>query len=310
MTDVTPDLDDVDVFDEDAADEREGDDENWIVLNSTDLMNQMAADRFLRREHANLVAIIGERSSGKTTLITAIYEKFQRGRFGGFAFANSRTLAGFERRYFTSRAVSGRASPATPRTSRSDGLRFFHLAVLPDAANGKIVDLMVSERAGETYREVRDSPVLSNEMIEVRAATHVVFVIDGGRMADKRLAAEAAMSTRGLLRSFAEQGTIASDAAVQVVTTKLDLLSANQAALDEVREFQQRLTAVYASKFRSFEHFEVTARDPTGAVPVASGVDALLARWTMPKPAKVYAQPTLPQLSSQMDLLMTRGSVR
>lgn len=308
MSDVTPELDDVDVFEQPLAEDGAQDDANWLVLTATELMDQTAADRFVRRAPANVVAIIGERGSGKTTLVTAIYERFQRGRFGGFAFANSRTLAGFERRYFTSRAVSNRATPATPRTSQNDGLRFFHLAVLPDGQDAKIVDLLVSERAGETYRAVRDLPSRSHEMIEVKAAAHVVFVIDGGRMADRRLASEAAMSTQGLIRAFAEQGAIASNTAVQVATTKLDLLKAAPAALDEVRAFQKRLTQAYGGRFASFEHFEVTARDPTGASPLASGVDALLARWVQPKPPETYAEPTMPPLSSEMDRLIDRWS--
>jgi hypothetical protein len=304
MAEIEADPDDIDVFDEEAAEEREPEDDAWVILDPTDLLDSNGVDRLLRRAPANIVAIIGERGSGKTTLVTAIYERFQREPFGGFTFRSSRTLLGFESRYFTSRAISGRAIPATPRTSTNDGLRFFHLGVSSDA--GARSELLISERAGETYRDVRDVPALATELIEVHAATHVVFVLDGERLANPRLSAEAAASTRDLIQALAGQGAITAGTAVQVVATKLDILAAKPGALAELKNVQERLTRRFGGHFASFDHFEVTARDPSGATPAGSGVDALLARWAQPRERRPLPAPILPELTSQMDRLAVR----
>src|SRR3546814_12332179 len=113
------------------------------------------AEELLRKGTENIITSIGERNDSKTTLITEMYEQFMRGPFAAHMFCQSRSLLGFEKKTFQSRAMSGSATPDTPRTSVQEGLQFFHLA-LTDETNLKRTDLLISERAGELYREVRD----------------------------------------------------------------------------------------------------------------------------------------------------------
>jgi energy-coupling factor transporter ATP-binding protein EcfA2 len=309
MTDVTPDLDDTDVFETaDGETHQVPETETWVSLPRTELFETGDADRLLRRKDANVIAIIGERGSGKTTLVSAIYERLLKGRFAQHAFAFSKTLSGFERRSYLSRASSGRAQPSTPRTSARDGLLFFHLSLSKEQDPSAHVDLLISERAGETYRKARDEPVTAKNLIEVEKADYVVFVIDGGRLADPKLAAEVTASVRGLIRVLRDQGLIGTNTHVQVVATKMDLLEKETAtaALQQLRVFQTRLSTSFASGFRSFSHFEVTARDPAGLVEVAQGVDALLSAWTTPRTPKIFPDPPLPALVSEFDRLLVR----
>ncbi|QSF53561.1 TRAFAC clade GTPase domain-containing protein [Brevundimonas fontaquae] len=304
MTDVDIDPSDIDAFDDDVSVPPTAEDD-WEPLASTRLFDGVGADAFLRRAPATIVAIVGERGSGKTTLVSTIYERFLREPFGGYLFALSRTLTGFEQRLFTSRLASGRAVPATPRTSAQDPLHFFHLALARDSNPSVHFNLLLSERAGELYRLVRDNPARALDLPEITKADHIVVVIDGRRLIDPKSAAEAAAETRGLLRALADSGAVPTTACVQVVATKMDLFAGrgktkSRAAL---KELQDALTKAFAARFASFQHFEVTARDPKAKVSVGSGTERLLNLWTADRPPPARPKPDLPVLTTQFDRL-------
>lgn len=304
MTDVQSDPSDIDAFDDDV-DVAPAAEEVWEPLPSTRLFDVTGAETFLRKAPAAIVAIIGERGSGKTTLVSTVYERFLREPFGGYLFAQSRTLTGFEQRLFTSRLASGRTKPATPRTSAQDPLNFFHLAVARENAPHVHINLLLSERAGELYRLVRDDPAKALQLPEITKADHIVVVIDGRRLIDAKYAAETAAETRGLLRALADSGAVPSTAFVQVVTTKMDLFAGRGKAVARaaLKELQDALTKAFANRFAGFQHFEITARDPRAKVVVGSGTERLLDLWTADRPRRVQAKPVMPTLTTQFDRL-------
>ena len=133
MTDEHEEIDeideDVDVFEQSVSEQSLGTDNAWLTLPSSAMLSVEDANELLRWRSASVVAVVGERNGGKTTLISEIYERFLRGNFADTCFCGSWSLSGFEMKSFQSRAVSGAPRPDTPRTSAQDGLRFFHLAV-------------------------------------------------------------------------------------------------------------------------------------------------------------------------------------
>jgi double-GTPase-like protein len=148
---------DVDVFEADDSDREDTKHVDWIRLPTADLLSVEDADELLRRRAANIVAVIGERKGGKTTLIAEIYERFLRGPFAGQLFADSQTLLGFEKKSYPSRAETGAEKPDTVRTSLRDGLTFFHLGLVSETDNLRR-DLLLSERAGDELHPVRLTP--------------------------------------------------------------------------------------------------------------------------------------------------------
>jgi energy-coupling factor transporter ATP-binding protein EcfA2 len=310
VTDVESDPSDIDAFDDDLEASAPPEDD-WEPLPSTRLFDQTAAESFLRRAPATIVAIIGERGSGKTTLVSTIYERFLREPFGGYFFALSRTLTGFEQRLFTSRLASGRTKPATPRTSNNDPLNFFHLAVARESDPSVHINLLLSERAGELYRQVRDNPAKALELPEITKADHIAVVIDGRRLIDPTFAAEAAAETRGLIRALADSSAVPATACVQVVTTKMDLLTGRGKATARaaLKELQEALTKSFSARFANFQHFEVTARDPKAKVAVGSGTERLLDLWTAERPRPVPTELRMPTLMTQYDRLRLKPGV-
>lgn len=154
------------------------------------------------------MTIVGDRDSGKTTLVAALYDRFLRGPFAGHRFAGSRTLVGLEKRSHYARAESGRAKPDTPRTSISEGLSYYHFAVRSAAAPAARTDVMVSDRAGETYRHARSNSEIVPQLSELPQANRVVLLLDGARTADAVTRAGAIQAVRQSLRAFLDGGAL------------------------------------------------------------------------------------------------------
>ena len=305
MTDARS--DDIDVFEQAEAGRPVEQDQRWITLPPSSMLSIEDADAMLRWRPASLIAVVGERNGGKTTLVTEIYERFLRGPFAGTLFAHSLSLLGFERKSFQSRAESRAEVPDTPRTSKQDGLRMFHLAVADDG-DLRRTDLLVSERAGEVYREIRDKPARAAELLEVRKAATVALVIDGQRVLDDRRRAEVFASVRNILRALADGGVINPRAQVQLVTTKCDLLDTDEgaAARDALGEFEKRTTVSYAGRFAVIEAFRTAARDPRGVIEPARGLAPLLRSWLRSRSEPAVEVPTAPALVDEFDRLLLR----
>lgn len=305
---MTGDVDDADtdVFERADAGQLPEPDQRWVALPPAGMLSVEDADTLLRWRPAALIAVVGERNGGKTTLVTELYERFLRGSFAGSLFSHSISLLGFERKSFQSRAESGGEKPDTQRTSKQEGLGFFHLAV-SDEVDLRRTDLLISERAGEVYREVRDTPARALDLVEIRKARTIALIVDGERLADDRRRAEALASVRNVARAFADAGAVAANTHLQAITTKCDLLRGHAAAdaLDALSAFEERFIASYQDRFASASVFRTAARDPDGIVEPAFGLAPLLRSWLRAGPSRTVTTP-LPRLADEFDRLLLR----
>lgn len=301
---VTVGDEDIDVFDLSDEERTPETSSLWSELPASLMLSVQAADDFLCWRDATVVAIVGERNGGKTTLVTELYSCFLRGTVAEVAFCHSLTLMGFEQKCFQSRARSGGLRPETPRTSAQDGLSFFHLAVA-EASDLSRRDLLISERAGEAYREVRDHPELAAEMIELRKASYVVFIIDGERVACPRKRTEAFASVRHLIRAMLLSDNLSTQLQIQLVTTKYDLLVGDEQAdaRESLRNFERAIVTLVDGKYEVFS-FDTAARNPLAGVAPALGLDALLRSWLRPLTPLSFGEMPLPELTSEFDRLM------
>jgi hypothetical protein len=265
-------------------------------------------DRFLRWRPARFITVIGERDSGKTTLICSLYDRFLKGTFAGFRFAESWTLLGFERRSHYSRVVSGLSRPDTAHTSIQDGVQFLHLGVarLTDALRH---DLMFADRAGETYAGIRAKPDTSRKLVELGKSDRLVLLVDGARVAEPSERAGALQAVRQTLRALLQEGVAGADTIVQVVTSKLDVIhnSPKRAAIeDRLTEFRAQMTEAFASALAGLSFWDTAARAPEGSHEPAFGVGSLLDDWTRPSDvASPTARPAV-HLATEYDRLLSR----
>lgn len=303
---------DVDVFDQPESVKVQSVDptQAWVSLPTSTMLTLEEADQLLRWRDASIITIVGERNGGKTTLVTEIYGRYLRGAFANSYFCHSLTLMGFERKSFHSRAESGRSYPDTDRTSAQDGLRFFHLA-LSNETDLLRRDLLISERAGEVYREIRDRPDRAVEMIEIRKATTIAFIVDGERVALPRKRSEVFSSVRNIVRVVINSGNISSQTQIQLVVTKFDLLEGDEKsqARDALASFEQTIETMLSGQFH-FEIFHTAARALHPNSEPAQGLAPLLKTWLRAKPLEHIDNPCLPELTDEFDKLLVRRAVQ
>jgi hypothetical protein len=285
-----------------------------ISLPSGDALTSEEVNQFLRWRAAAFVTIIGDRDSGNTTLISALYDRFLRGPFAGLTFASSRTLLALERRSHHARVDSGRVAPETIRTSRLEGLRYFHFAVAPDGHPERRADLLLSDRSGEVYREARDNSGLVSTLQEIPQAQRLVLLLDGGRVASPFERNGALQAVRQTARALLDNHALGAKSVVQVVTTKIDLIVGNeeQAEIETaLGAFRDRLARDFASRLGSLTFHDIAARDPSRRFEPAHGLDQLIADWAAPAPPlKVLTCPDVAvALTSEFDRLLIRTPV-
>ncbi len=301
---------DVDVFEQSEAVKEADLTSRWVKLPASSMLSLEDADQLLRWRDASVIAIVGERNSGKTTLVTEIYGKFLRGPFADTLFCHSLSLLGFERKSFQSRAESGREYPDTPRTSAQEGLSFFHLA-LSNESDLLRQDLLIAERAGEVYREIRDNPDQAKDILEVIKARTVVFIIDGERVSSARKRYEVFASVRNIIRAFVGAGNVSSSAQIQLVTTKCDLLDGESmsTARDALSSFEQSIVDMLEGKFQ-IDVFRTIARNPHSSGDYPHGLTPLLKGWLKSLPLIKTEKIKLPELEDEFDRLLTRRAIQ
>lgn len=272
-----------------------------------------SVDRFLRWRAARFITIVGEKDSGKTTLLCSLYDRFLKGVFAGFRFAESWTLMGFERRCHYSRVVSGLSSPDTAHTSIQDGVQFLHLGVAR-LQNSERCDLMFADRAGETYAAIRTKPDSARTLVELSKSDRLVLLVDGARVAEPSERAGALQSVRQTLRALIQEGLAGAHLAVQVVTSKLDLIyvSPKRTAIERhLGEFREQMTETFAGALNELSFWETAARPPQRSLEPAFGVGPLLDHWTSTTTTGVAVKHPAVDLTTEYDRLLLRpaGSV-
>jgi hypothetical protein len=169
-------------------------------------------------------------------------------------------------------------------------------------------DLLITERAGEVYRNARDRPAESKALLELAKARTVVFILDGERVVNDKTRAEAFASIRGMIRAFSDADAIPAGAEIQLVTTKFDLLNVDEAAdaLTALSEFEERLIRSYSGRFAKISHWRTAARDPKGKMEPAWGVPLVLQSWLNPPRMPQGPSPIVPKLDDEFDRLLLR----
>jgi hypothetical protein len=264
-----------------------------VPLSSGRALSVEAAAKLLVNWKSRVIAIIGPRETGKTTLMAGIYDLLQMGPIGDIVFARSSTLTAFEIACHDARAVSRRGTPHSERTRRGEVL-FYHLDVGGGpAADG--VTLLLADRSGEEYIEVADDIAGAYDLVEIQRADVITVLVDGARLlhAGRRhsIRPDITMILQGLL----EAGALQTHQRVALVLTKLDLVEASEhraRAIAGFEDLHQHLSASFAGKVYGIEVFRITASPSNVDMPRGAGLRALIGFWLEEQQYVAAAVPT------------------
>jgi hypothetical protein len=257
-----------------GADETHG-----MLLPSGDLLTVNEANRVLRRGESRVIAIVGPKESGKTTLIASIFELFLRGAIGPYCFSSSRTLYAFERSCHPSRAVSQNVVPKTERTLLTD-VHFYHLATRKDGA--PVVDLLLADRNGEDYRTSTDDPSTASGFAEIARADTITFLVDGSQLLDLTTRSSIASEVVGTAQALIDSDAIVERPRVAIVLTKVDRIEGSASGTRTMRDFRNLVTrfeSLYGEAFPEIKSFEVAACPSDTSLSLGHGILELLDYW-------------------------------
>lgn len=246
------------LLDDDAAEPEAPEGREPLI--TTDQFLTLADTEDLAERHGlTVVLIAGEYECGKTTLLVALWNSLlNHGEVGEAHFAGSRTALGFERRAWLARLACHGEKPDTDRTHESEN-GFLHLRL---ATPGRLREVLLSDVAGETFKQVRYGTPFREKIEWLDSANLALFLIDGKDFADDRRRSSTLSNTRRLIGQLRESGATPS---VAVVLAKADLITA------ELSEKWDREGQILLELAREVDTdavlLEITARPPEGRDP-------------------------------------------
>jgi hypothetical protein len=235
-----------------------------------------------------LIVIGGAERSGKTTILGSLYERFSRGPLGGFDFAGSRSLLGFEKVCHANRVASGGTRPITERTIPSDEAAYYHLALREVAGERRRRQVLLSALSGELYEWARNSREDCEKLTFLRRANAIVILVDGQKLASIEQRVNAHADAAGILDAFLDAKMVPSRCYVEFVFSKLDRIrAAGNSALEFLKQTQAKLETRFRTRVPQLAFRQLAARPG----PLNEGEEAELsnslanafATWTTPQ---------------------------
>lgn len=172
--------DEIDLEDSDSTEESNSESSDAIYyLNSGEALNSKETYEITAREKTKLVVLAGLAGSGKTTIETSLYQMFQKKTVGGFYFAGSNTIQGYEQRAFFTRTKSRGTTPTTQRTSLEIGRSFLHLR-LWERETDEFCNLLFADLSGEAFEtHIGRVDEVKQDFPFMDRADYFVGVLDG-----------------------------------------------------------------------------------------------------------------------------------
>jgi hypothetical protein len=264
-----------------------------VRLPGAEALTHGEAQALLRGQPCNVIALGGPFDSGKTSLIASLYDLFQRGPVGGYAFAGSSTLRSFELACHDTRRASKRIKPGMERTQTGDAT-YLHLDIVAAGLNEKRA-VLLANRSGEDYMDAQSDPALANEYVELHRADVLTVLADGERLLDLGLRHQVRDDICLTLRAFQESNATRPWQRLAVVLTKLDAVLKDEAKTERALQFYEGIVQdvhdQFAKHFIEIQSFRVAASPQSAKAARGTGMVDLLCYWmSLPaclQPAKV-----------------------
>ncbi|QUD90589.1 TRAFAC clade GTPase domain-containing protein [Phenylobacterium montanum] len=239
-----------------------------------------SATRLLRERAGRRVGVIATFDAGKTSLIAAMYDVFQRGPVGGIGFAGSSTLHSFEVACHDSRSASRRPEASIFRTPRGDA-RFYHLDLCHEDRD-EILTLLIADRAGEEYLQVGRQISNANPLFEVWRADTLTLLVDGARLIDPTQRHNVRAEIESIVQGLSEAGALSGVQRLAIALTKHDAVLASTRQASAIGDFDRLVASIranFAPFFAEIETFITTASPKEPGGHRGEGLPELLLFW-------------------------------
>jgi hypothetical protein len=225
------------------------------------------------RYPCKLILLIGEPSSGKSTLYAALFDSFHKGGCGNYFFSSTRTPIGFERICYLAREKSQGKIPKTERT-KSYEFTYYHLAVRDKELKNEIQHLIFADVNGERYQDAKNN---DNEILKLsvlKRADQIFFIADGGLLVNNGEKHVVKDDVSKIITRCIQNNMLTNQQGINIIITKWDEITAAGKAND-VNEF---FIIPTQKKFNSIIHniVKVASRSMNDEVPPRTGIDEFL----------------------------------
>jgi Double-GTPase 2 len=228
----------------------------------------------------SIVIIIGDSESGKTTLISTIFDLLNIGPFANFYFSGSITQIGFEQRCHLSRMSSNLNIPDTQKTTSME-FSFLHLALKRDTeldlpAN----NILLADISGERFKMARDNSEEMRRLDLIEKAQHLVYVIDGKKLSELGTRVGVIYSTELFIQRAIDTGVFNASTELKIIISKWDFLKDNSTF-----NFKEMIEEVFMHKFSkrigklSFQTVAARPENHSADMILGHGLDVLLNEW-------------------------------
>jgi energy-coupling factor transporter ATP-binding protein EcfA2 len=260
-----------------------GSDPEFVNLPLGTQLDDAAALDVAKSRPTEWIVLAGPTDSGKTTLLTSLYELFQWNKVKGYAFAGSDTLPAFEECCYLSRRNSGGSVPLTQRTKYDSNPKYLHLKVRSTGGLRLFMDFLFTDVSGEMFDHARDSVDECKEMHFLKRARHFLLFLDSAKGVQQDERWETVENGKALLRSCMYSEMIWQNCVVNVVWSRFDYFIANEAEPGH-KVFRNQVEVEFRKTFAQLgsrlKFCEIAARPlevPT--LHMGHGVQALLDQW-------------------------------
>lgn len=241
------------------------------------------ASAVLNREGGTVVAFIGFRETGKTSLFSSLYNLFQSGPIDGLLFAGSDTLVAFEERCHDTRLASGREIPVTPRSEKT-GIHYLHLRVVDTKAGDKENTFIFADRSGEYFKDATNDTSVCAQFIELQRADVIVLLVDGEKLLKRDERPVVLANCGALVQTLIDNGKLTPKDRINVVLSKIDSIKSAPEADMKITEatyasFKKTFGTRFAGKLGEISFWEVAACPKSGGLKVGTGIEPLLRNW-------------------------------
>ena len=209
--------------------------------------------------NTHLVTLVGFSEVGKSTFVASLYHKLMcTGEIDGYKFIDSDTYVGFERRAYI-RNESLKTSKRNSRTTTLEG-QFLTLTL---SKNDKISKLIISDRAGETYKKSYKSNLSDVKQDKgLINSHHIIFFIDSSSINNEDDYSDFCDDFQLLLSRMASAEVFKVPKEYDIIYNKLDLIQT-----DEIKELYKKQSQDLENKMKAdygidiSSKFEIVAND-------------------------------------------------